>query len=262
MNCSATTKAWLPFAKAGGHGALRLFCFHHAGGGASLFSRWLKGLAPQVEVLPVQLPGHQERLRERLHDRMPPLVDGLAEALLPELDVPFAFFGHSMGGLIAFQLARVLRQRHQLRPATLIVAGSPSPQGERPGPLLHQLPDGELIDSVQKRFGGIPAAIANHAEALRIFLPILRADLAVLENYHCQSEAELDCPILALAGTEDHCVSLAEVASWAKQTSAAFSLCTFPGGHFFLHDSVAGRAAVLRAVAGQLRLASKVFFHD
>jgi medium-chain acyl-[acyl-carrier-protein] hydrolase len=243
------SKCWFPKTPTEASTRLRLFCLPHAGGGASLFAHWGKALPADIAVVPVQLPGHQERVAEPLFQHMEPLVEALGEAMAPLCNLPFAVFGHSMGGLVGFEVTRWLRQRRNLCPRVLIVAAFPAPQLPRRHSPLHELPEHELLDSLGQRFGGLPAELAGNAELMKIMLPILRADLAVVETYQYTPGTDLDCPLVVLGGADDPGVSAADLVAWRTQTAGPFSFRMFPGGHFFLHCTP---ARVLRAIADPL----------
>jgi medium-chain acyl-[acyl-carrier-protein] hydrolase len=227
----------------------RLFCLPFAGGGTSAFYRWPSLISPDIEVARVCLPGRETRLREPLFNRLAPLVDTLVEELVHWIDGPFALFGHSMGALLVFELARGLRRRYGLLPFQLFVSGyraSQLPPAHLP---FSHLPDPEFIDSV-RRYGGLPDLVAQNEELLEIFLPILRADFAMTETYVYREEPPLECPITAFGGLSDPKISREEILAWNIHTSAQFSTHFFPGGHFFLHDS---ESLVLDRVNRQLK---------
>ncbi|OHB69488.1 MAG: hypothetical protein A2V70_10240 [Planctomycetes bacterium RBG_13_63_9] len=249
MDLAPETVAWLPSLRANSGARLRLFCLAHAGGGASLFCRWSAGLPAAIEILPVQLPGHQQRLSEPPYREMEPLVEALSRVVQPYVDVPFALFGHSMGALIGFELARRLRRQYGVQAAGFLVAACRAPQLPLPQPSLHELPDAELIAAVQRRFGGVPEQVAGDAELMRLLVPALRADLAMVETYRYGEEVPLSCPICVLGGTDDPEVAASDLAAWRRQTYGSFSLRMFPGGHFFLD---AARGSILRLVSRQL----------
>lgn len=227
---------------------LRLFCFPYSGAGAALFVPWANSLPAEIDVCPVQLPGREQRLAEAPATRMEPLVAAIAPALLPYLDRPFAFFGHSMGALLGFELARALRRDHGRLPALLVVSGHRAAHLPDPHPPAHALPKAELLAEL-RRLNGTSREVLDHPELLEIILPILRADFAVCETYSYQSEPSLECPIVAFGGLEDRDVTREEVASWREQTSAGFTLRMFPGDHFFLNTA---RHLVLQTLAREL----------
>lgn len=224
--------------------ALRLFCFPYAGGGASIFRGWAAALPPAVEVYPVQLPGRENRLRERPFTQISPLVEALADALRPYLDRPFAFWGHSMGALISLELARQLRREKGPDPVHLFVSAYSAPQIP-PDSAIHRLPEAAFVEEL-RRLKGTPEAVLQHAELMQLMLPLLRADFALVETYGYVHEDPLDCPISAFGGLEDDGVSYDDLMAWREQTRSAFKLRMFPGDHFFLH---ANRAQLLQVVS-------------
>jgi medium-chain acyl-[acyl-carrier-protein] hydrolase len=212
-------------------------CFPHAGGGVAPFYRWSRWLPPDIRLWPVKLPGREDRLREPALDQMPLLVEAIGEAIDPCLDGPFAVVGHSMGALIAFELARRWRRHGKRMPVCLFVAACPAPQLPQKSEPIHRLSDGEFLDKLHRRYQGIPQEVASQRDLMRLLLPTLRADFKLVETYEYRQEPPLDCPILALAGDDDPDVTPAEASAWRDQTTAAFSLRILPGGHFFLHQT-------------------------
>ena len=155
--------SWLAFHKLNPQARLRLFCFHYAGGSARVFREW-HDLLPTVEVCPLQLPGRGTRIKEGSVRRVAPLVEQLARELSPKLDMPFAFFGHSMGALIGFELARLLRRERGLNPAHLFISGRRAPQLRAAGPPIHNLPDDEFIERLRD-YNGTPEEVLRHPRA-------------------------------------------------------------------------------------------------
>ena len=228
---------------------LRLFCFPYAGTGTSIFRAWSDGLPADVEVCPVEFPGRGTRLMEAPLTRLTPLVQALAQALAPLLDKPFAFFGHSLGALVAFELARYLRRQSGVRPVRLFVSADRAPQIPARGRPMHALPEGEFLAEL-RRLNGIPATVLEDADIMQIMLPILRADFAVYETYAYSTELPLPCSITGFGGLHDHRVSRGDLEAWCDQTSASFSLRMFPGDHFFLNTV---QPLLLQALSHQLR---------
>jgi surfactin synthase thioesterase subunit len=163
------------------------------------------------------------------------------------LDLPFALFGHSMGGLIAFELARELRRRARSGPVFLAVSGCPAPQcsSSRVAPVAH-LNDAEFLEQVKSRYSAIPEEVLAQPELVELLLPALRADMGIVEAYSCTPEPPLECPIRCFGGTTDHTVPREHLDAWREQTRGPFSLREFPGGHFFLFDSPNEVLAALR----------------
>lgn len=231
---AARGNRWFSSVSASAEARLRLFCFPYAGGGASIYRTWAQQLPDTVAIYPVQLPGRESRLSEEPFSTIPPLVQAVAQALLPYMDVPFAFFGHSMGALIGFELARELRRRGGPAPAHLFVSGRWAPHIPNANPPTFDLPESEFIEEL-RRLNGTPSEVLEHPELRQMVLPLLRADFKICETYFYENEPALDCPISAYGGLQDPDVSLQNLREWQRQTSSSFKLSMYSGDHFFLH---------------------------
>lgn len=216
---------------------LRLFCFPHAGGGATTFQPWVGEVSPAVELCAVQLPGRETRLGEAHPGSLRNLVSQLSTELQPLFDVPFAFFGHSMGALVAFELTRQLRRRGQPMPMRLLVSGRPAPHISHGAPSIRSLPDIEFIREVSRKYNGIPRAVLDEPELLALVTPVLRADIAMVEMYAFVQEDPLGVPISVFCGIDDTSVDFEELDAWRQHTSMSFRLELLPGDHFFPHTS-------------------------
>jgi medium-chain acyl-[acyl-carrier-protein] hydrolase len=243
----ATFDSWIPLRKPVPEARLRLFCFPYAGAGALIFRNWPEGLPADIEVCPVQLPGRGTRLTERPFTQLSPLVEALAQALVPLLDRPFAFFGHSLGALISFELARRVRRRYGVHPVRLFVSAGRAPQIPHRGPPIHVLPEKEFLAEL-RRLNGTPGELLDHQELMEIMLPILRADFELYETYVYSSELPLNCAISAFGGLQDRSVNDSDLEAWRAQTSVSFSLRMFPGDHFFLNQP-----SLLRVLSQELQ---------
>jgi medium-chain acyl-[acyl-carrier-protein] hydrolase len=226
--------------------ALRLLCVPYAGAGASVFGTWPAELPAGVEVLAIELPGRETRFKERPFDRLAPLVAQLADAVAPGLSAPFAIYGHSLGALIGFGLARELVRRGRA-PAHLFVSGRRAPQLPEASP-IHGLPDAELLARLH-RLGGFREGVLQERELMELFLPILRADLAVTETAVIAPDDPLTCPITALGGLADDRATAPELEAWRLHTRGAVDREMFSGGHFFLQTA---RAALLASLSRRL----------
>lgn len=240
---------WIARREASPHARLRLFCFPYAGGGASIYRSWGRSLPPEVDVCPVQLPGRESRLSEPPFDRIGPLVEALAEALSPYLELPFAFYGYSNGALMSFELARELRRRGRRGPEHLFAAACPAPHLPERHPQIHDLPEEELIRELRE-LGGTPEEVLRNRELMTLFVPLVRADSAIHETYVHAEEAPLDAPITAIGGTDDPRAERWEVEAWAAHTRGGFRARFLPGDHFFIHGA---QALHLRDLAHDLR---------
>jgi surfactin synthase thioesterase subunit len=226
----------------------RLFCFPHAGGGPAFFRSWPVAFAPEIDVLPVQLPGREARLDEPPHRRLDDLVGPVCAALEPYLDRPYALFGHSMGSLVAYEVARRLSSGGR-PPSCLVVSGRRGPQIPSRRRVLHRLPDDEFLAEVV-RLGGMPREIVAAPDLMELLLPVLRADYELSETYRHRPGAPLTCPVAAYMGAADPEVDHAGLRGWRPVTTGEFVGRVFPGDHFYLKG---GRSDVLRAVLGDLR---------
>jgi medium-chain acyl-[acyl-carrier-protein] hydrolase len=229
---------------------MRIFCLPYAGGSATIYRLWAQALYPSVEVCAVELPGHGSRLGEPLLTRMDRLVDALGAAVTPLLDRPFALFGHSMGALVAFELACRLAADGGPSPEHLFVSGYSPPQLPLPPPKKHQLPAREFLNMIQ-RFGGTPPELFQYPQLLEMYIPVLRADLELIETYCYRVRPPLACPVTALGGSHDDHAPSATLQGWADHTLGGFQHRELPGGHFFLRDA---EPAVIDSIARALSL--------
>ncbi len=227
----------------------RLICFPFAGSGASTYRTWCQAFGPGVNVCAVQLPGREDRLAETRYRHLAPLVDALATVLTPAFDAPYAFFGHSMGALIAFELARRLQQTGRPLPTRLFLSGHRSPDRRPASSAIHALPDQEFMEAL-RRFGGTPDVLLNDPEFVALALPVLRADFTLCETYEFVPGPALEVPLTILAATRDRHVPVEDLDGWARHSSRATRVRMFDGDHFYVQTA---RDAVMRAVAEDLR---------
>lgn len=215
-------------------GRLRLFCFHHAGGSASAFTGWAEPLAAAVDVLPVQLPGRENRVREPALEEIGELVGQLAAQLGPYLRAPYAFYGHSMGALVAYCLA-AHQQAHSLPgPRVLAVGAYPAPHLPPPLDTVRLLPDGEFGEWLIG-IGGMSPMLRDYPQWMRSAVALTRADLNLCHSFGGPGahDAPLDCPIHAFNGDADPLMTDALARAWGRYTRSGCEVHTIPGGHLF-----------------------------
>lgn len=244
-----TLNSWVTCPKPNPQASIRLFCFPYAGGSSLIFRNWSDKLAPNIEVCAIELPGRGIQMKLAPFNRLEPLVKAIAPALLSYLDKPFAFFGHSMGGLVSFELARLLRNEYRINPAHLFISGRRAPQIPDTKPPIHDLPELAFKEEL-RRLNGTPSSVLDNPELMQLLLPMLRADFAVLETYIYFHEHPLDCPITVFGGLQDTEVSHDNLLAWQEHTNASFSSQMFDGDHFFIHSA---QELLLKTLAESLK---------
>lgn len=220
-------------------------------------------LPGDVDLLPLALPGHDGRLNEPLYTDLKILANSFREEISRNaLDRPFVLLGHSMGALLAFEIARSLRHHGHCLPRLLVLTGCHPPHAVVLKEPLHALPDRELVAALQDRFGGIPPVVRDNPELQKFLLPALRADFQMIESYCYTDEPPLDLPFLVMGGTDDPAVTAGQLMEWRRHSSQDCNVRLLPGGHFFLFaGGAANRAhtgvkeeptAVLRIILTQI----------
>lgn len=230
---------------------MRLFCFPYAGGGAAAYRLWPSGLPDGVELAAIQLPGTESRIREAPLQAIRLMVEEFAPLIAARSDLPFAFFGHSLGSVLAFEVTRALRRAGSRMPEFLMVSGRRPPRvPDRHSPLRH-LSDDDLVAQISARYGGIRHEVFQHPELMALLLPGLRASITALETYDFVDEPPLDCPIVAFGGASDPMAPVSDIEAWRRETTGSFASRIFPGEHFYLLQTP---APLLAEIATRLRV--------
>lgn len=240
---------WLPKTHSEGQNRTQVFCFPHAGGGSAIYHRWEKLLPRHLGVVPIKLPGRESRFNETSHDNIETLIAAMAPEIVDAMHEPFALYGHSMGGLIAYELAQHLRKQYAKSPRALFVSASRSPDRFKENQTLHRLPDEEMIRSLVRDFGRGGEVSAAELDMMRMMSDTIRADLKLLETYEHATQDPLPCPIIGIAATEDHKVTVSDVNGWRAFTTERFTMRTMPGHHFFLREQ---EKAITELIASRL----------
>ncbi len=223
------------FGRRAAPGAVRLLCFHHAGGAAGAYRLWPRLLPPEIDVVAVQLPGRADRFSEEPYDRMIDLVEGLLAVLPPLLDRPFACYGVSMGSRVAWTLAHALRARSLPMPAALYLACDVAPGNDDGTWPWEEHADG--LEGYLREMGGTPPEVLAEPELMRALLPTLRADLEVLSTHGSNPTSPLDVPLHAFAGSQDPTAPPDTMAAWRAETTGPFALDVLASGHFLDADA-------------------------
>jgi surfactin synthase thioesterase subunit len=222
---------------------MRLFCFPYAGGSAAVFREWSEQLGSGVEVWSIEYPGRGTRRSEKPFNQLSPLVDALLPALRMELTAPFAFFGHSMGSLVALEILERLAMEGGPEAMCFFPSACRPPWCEARRPPTFDLPDPEFIDEVLA-LGGTPQELLADKSLMELFLPFLRADFRAAQTYSHKMRVKLRCPILVYGGLDDPEVSREDLGRW-QDVCETSSVRMFPGDHFYLQSAVESLMQVL-----------------
>jgi surfactin synthase thioesterase subunit len=239
---------WFLFPRPNPEAVLRLFCFHYAGGSAQAFHPWLDHLPTTVEVGMVQLPGRGHRLAEPPITRVLPLSQTIARALQQYADKPLSFFGHSLGGLLCFEVTRSLRRDNHLEPAQIFVSATNSPHCPKRVESISALSKAALLKKLDK-YNGTPPEVLQNDELLDLLLPSIRADFELCETYEYHHESPLSCPLTIYGGTDDNNVDREWLAAWREMSIGPSNMRMFPGGHFYFNTS---QSLFFRTFSGDL----------
>lgn len=238
MRAPVQTSPWWTCPRPSPSAPRRLWCLPSVGSGAVAWHPWAVKLGATAEVVAARLPARETRLGEAPLTRMTAVVDALVFDIVRCTDIEYVLCGHSLGGLIVFELARRLRELGAPPPRALIVCGTRAPHRPRLEPPVHHLPAAELITEIERRYGAMPPEIRDLPEFADLFLPPLRADMEVYETYRLVPAKKLDLPLLALGGTRDQVVSRDDVLAWSEHTTARCETAFFDAAHFFPREKV------------------------
>src|ERR1043166_1512951 len=223
---------------------MRLFCFPYAGGNSiTIYRRWPALLPPEIELVAIQLPGRGNRIGEPPGRRVSDIVVPLSRAITPLLDKPASFFGYSMGGLICFELAHLLRSQCGIEPVHLVLAGRRAPQDLAEKKITYDLPRPEFIAEIQK-YNGLPSQSLKDKEMLELIIPILRADMELCQTSNYTPKRAFECPITVFGGYRDQ-ISEDDLNLWKEHTRGRFAKYMFAGDHFFINTAESEMLSIL-----------------
>lgn len=227
---------WIKSGKKAVNAKYKLLCIPYAGAGASKFSGWQKAIGNNIEILPVQLPGRENRIQEQCMTDCEKVVECIIEELLPIINgYEFAVFGHSMGAIIGYELVKELQRRYNLCAKFFFVSASYL-KHENEKEYISRIDENSFIEAVQK-YGGISEEMLKHAEFKEYFVNILRNDFALIENYIINDhEKAIHVPIRTYAGKNDEIILNEHIKAWREYTDLEYSSRIFDGGHFFISE--------------------------
>jgi pyochelin biosynthetic protein PchC len=226
---------------------MRLVCFPHAGGAATYYFPMSQAFTPRIEVSAMQYPGRQDRRHEAFVGTVDELADRVFAVLRDGSDRPFAFFGHSMGAVLAFEVAQRFERHTAQTPVHLFVSGRGAPSRYRGG-TVHTRTDKGILDEL-RRIGGTDERFLADPELVATVLGVTRNDYRAVETYSWRPQAPLSCPITALVGDADPQATVPDAGGWSDHTTGPFDLRVFPGGHFYLDRQ---RARVVETITAAL----------
>jgi medium-chain acyl-[acyl-carrier-protein] hydrolase len=228
---------------------IRLFCFPYAGGGSAVYREWNKFLSPDIEIFSVLMPGREQRFSEQPFHSLEELIHSLMESIQPYLDIPFAFFGHSMGALIAFELAREIYSEWGISPVHLFVSGKSAPQTIQDQPPIYNLPRDKFLEKLQD-LNGTPNEVLQNQDLIDLYETMLRADFEICDTYRYIPGPPLNCPISIFGGLQDT-VTKERLCAWRSLTTSLCAVCMYEGDHFFIYKQ---RENLLQVIQEELLL--------
>lgn len=254
MNHPSNGNNWFVCPRAATEAEKRLFLFPYAGAGPAAFNRWVSEFPGHLEAWIAHYPGRGSRHRETPLKQIGTFSEQFSQAIQPLLDRPFALFGHSLGGLIAFELARQLQQRNLSQLQILFVSGCGAPHLPDPNAPICERTDPDFLESL-RQLNGIPSELLDQPDVMQLLLPILRSDFEAIESYQFPpDEVPLHIPIVVFAGLNDRRVSHERIEGWALHTDAGFRSLYFPGDHFFINTC---RESVINCISQELTTYAK-----
>lgn len=214
---------------------IKLLCFPYAGGTSAIYAKWKRHISKEIELCPIELAGRGKRYEAPLYNSLDEVIEDVYNVIKNDIDNDYAFFGHSMGCLIAYELAHKIQKLGKDSPSHIFFSGKRAPHTQRVSNDIYLLPDEEFKNEILS-LGGTPKEILEHKELYELFIPILRADFKVNDTYeYVEPESKLDCNITVLNGKEDK-ITLNEIIGWKQHTSKDCKIYMMDGGHFYLND--------------------------
>lgn len=227
---------------------MKLFCLAYAGGSCSIYEGWKKYIHPYIEVVPVEYSGRGKRFSESLYTNINDLTEDIYNTIKSELnEMPYAFLGHSMGSLVAYELAYKIKENHENDPMHIFFSGKSAPNIIKTEKVLHTLNDNEFKKEILK-LNGTPKEVLENKELMDIFLPVLRADFKANEEYEYNGKRDkLDCDFTVLYGKEED-IEINEIIEWKNHTKCSCNFFQLNGGHFFINSEFENVTKIINSI--------------
>ncbi len=216
--------------------AVRLVCFHYGGGSSASFYSWKDNISPNVELLAINLPGRGSSIDKPLLDNIEDVTNIILKYIKHYIGKPLVFFGHSLGSLISFEVAKAMKEQQLKQPAHLILSGCMAPQNLYKRNKTSRLSDKEFREALEI-YNGTSQEVMNESSLMGLFLPIIKADISIIDNYKYRGNDPLDCDITTIGGREDPTVSLEDIYPWKSHTIRKYTHHTLTGDHFFIRSN-------------------------
>ncbi|WP_198263825.1 thioesterase II family protein [sulfur-oxidizing endosymbiont of Gigantopelta aegis] len=227
---------WLLFPEEKPAARIRLFCFPYAGGGAHIYFPWQAQLPDWIEVCAIQLPGRGMRFADSPYSHHQPIVEQVFDVIKDYMDKPYAIFGHSMGALLAYELAQTIAQSALANPEHLFISGRRAMHLQSSSKAIYDLPDKELMTEL-RQLNGTPAEVLANQELMNLLLPVLRADFKLCDTYEYNEQYKpLNINITTFEGQQDHKAQGERMTAWKELTHGNVSSVKLAGDHFFIHS--------------------------
>ena len=228
---------------------IKLFCIPHAGGSAAAYSKWQNYINPSIEICPIELAGRGKRFKEEPYNNIGEAVEDIYNIIKKDLDREYAFFGHSMGSLIAYELTHYIMQLKNKPPKHIFFSGRKAPNVIYENNSIHKLSEDNLKKKLLE-FSGTPKEVLDNEHMCKVFLKILRQDFKICELYTYKNEyPKLNCNITILNGNRDD-IKINHIAFWKQHTSKACYIYFFKGGHFYIDDNMGKVASIINSTLG------------
>lgn len=214
---------------------MKLICLPYAGGSGAIFYKWKEKLSPSIELINIELKGRGWRCGEEFYENIYEAVSDIYKQIQEEIDDDYAILGHSMGSLLAYELYYFIEKANAKKPKHIFFMGLAAPNLIKHEKIIHELDDIEFIKEV-KELGGINETVMENRELIEFFIPIIKNDIRIFENYKYIDKRDKICCDISVLNGKDDCITIEEILGWQKHTSRKCKMYMVNGNHFFIND--------------------------